>query len=131
MNGRLLLPGAILACVWSTPADAHHSSAATYDVSKNVRLEGKIVQILLRNPHSFLHIEVSDQDVGMQRWSLEWRSVGSLDQQGVKRDTLKIGDVVAITMNPSRTAGEHRGLLRALLRKSDGFGWKMNPNEIY
>ena len=131
MNGRMVRLAVILACVWNMPADAHHSSAATYDVNKSVRLEGKIVQILLRNPHSFLHIEAPDQDAGMQRWSLEWRSVGSLDQQGVKRDTLRLGDVVAITMNPSRTAGEHRGLLRALLRKSDGFGWNMNPNEIY
>jgi len=131
MKGRTLLLIAVMACVWTTRADAHHSSAATYDVSKEVQLEGKIVQILLRNPHSFLHIEAPDQDASMQRWSLEWRSIGSLDQQGVKRNTLKVEDVVVITMNPSRTASDHRGLLRSLIRKSDGFGWRMNPNEIY
>ena len=131
MKSRTLALFAVLACAWAMPAGAHHSIGATYDGNKEVQLEGKIVQILLRNPHSFLHIEAPDQDASVQRWSLEWRSVGSLGQQGVKRDTLKIGDVVVITMNPSRTAGDHRGVLRSLLRKSDGFGWRINPNEIF
>ena len=54
---------------------------------------------------------------------------GSLGQQGIKRDTLKIGDVVTITINPSRTPADHRGALKTLHRKSDGFGWGTNPGE--
>src|SRR5262249_11894129 len=130
MKRRMLLVVAVMACTWSMTAGAHHSSAATYDLNKDVQLEGKIVQILLRKPHSFLHIEAPGRDAAVQRWSLEWRSIGSLDQQGVKRDTLKVGDLVVITMNPSRTADDHRGVLKGLLRKSDGFGWRINPGEI-
>ena len=89
-------------------ASAHHSLAATY-LDKEVKLEGKILDLLLRNPHSFLQIEAPDENGMMQRWSLEWRSSGQLGQQGIKRDTLKVGDEVTITMNPSRTAGDHRG----------------------
>ena len=65
----------------------------------------------------------------VQRWSLEWRSSGQLGQQGIRRDTLKVGDEVTITMNPSRTPGDHRGALKTLHRKSDGFGWGTNPGE--
>lgn len=39
----------------SGTAYAHHSLAATY-LDKEVRLEGKILDLLLRNPHSFLQI---------------------------------------------------------------------------
>ena len=109
-------------------ASAHHSLAATY-LDKEVKLEGKILDLLLRNPHSFLQIEAPDENGMMQRWSLEWRSSGQLGQQGIKRDTLKVGDEVTITMNPSRTAGDHRGALKTLHRKSDGFGWGTNPGE--
>lgn len=109
-------------------ASAHHSLAATY-LDKEVKLDGKILDLLLRNPHSFLQIEAPDEDGVMQRWSLEWRSSGQLGQQGIKRDTLKVGDEVVITMNPSRTAGDHRGALKTLHRKSDGFGWGTNPGE--
>ena len=112
----------------SGTAYAHHSLAATY-LDKEVRLEGKILDLLLRNPHSFLQIEAADENGIMQRWSLEWRSSGQLGQQGIRRDTLKVGDEVTITINPSRTPGDHRGALKTLHRKSDGFGWGTNPGE--
>jgi hypothetical protein len=123
---RLVLAAALM---FGAMAHAHHSLAATYYPDKEVKLEGKIVEILLRNPHSFLQIEAPDESGVMQRWSLEWRSSGQLGQQGIKRDTLKIGDEVVITMNPSRTATDHRGALKTLHRKSDGFGWGTNPGE--
>ena len=112
----------------SGTAYAHHSLAATY-LDKEVRLEGKILDLLLRNPHSFLQIEATDENGIVQRWSLEWRSSGQLGQQGIRRDTLKVGDEVTITMNPSRTPGDHRGALKTLHRRSDGFGWGTNPGE--
>lgn len=122
----LLMAGAVLSAV---TAYAHHSLAATYYPEKEIKLEGKILDLLLRNPHSFLQIEAPDEKGVVQRWSLEWRSSGQLGQQGIKRDTLKVGDEVVITMNPSRTAGDHRGALKTLHRKSDGFGWGTNPGE--
>jgi hypothetical protein len=115
--------------VFSVSAWAHHSLAATYYPEKEVTLNGKISEILLRNPHSFLQVEAPDAEGVMQRWSLEWRSSGQLGQQGIKRDTLKIGDEVVLTMNPSRTVGDHRGALKTLHRKSDGFGWGTKPGE--
>ena len=110
-------------------AFAHHSLGATYDGNKTVTLEGKIVQLLLRNPHSFLQVEAPDDKGVMQRWSLEWPSAGALGQQNIKRDTLKAGEEVTITMNPSRTPADHRGALLTLHRKSDGFGWGTRPGE--
>jgi len=121
----LLMAAALL--IWT--ASAHHSLSATYLADKEVTLEGKIAEILLRNPHSFLQIDAPDDTGTMQRWSLEWRSSGQLGQAGIKRDTLKIGDEVTITMNPSRTAADHRGALKTLHRKSDGFGWGTRPGE--
>lgn len=108
---------------------AHHSLGATYEADKEIKMEGKIVQLLLRNPHSFLQIDVPDKDGTMQRWSLEWRSSGQLGQAGIKRDTLKAGDEVVITANPSRTKGDNRGALKTLHRTSDGFGWGARPGE--
>jgi hypothetical protein len=122
----LFVPTALLFCV---SLHAHHSLGATYDGDKEVKLEGKIVQFLLRNPHSFLHIEVPDANGEMQRWSLEWRSAGSLSQQGINAGTLKLGDVVIITASPSRTPADHRGVLKTLHRKSDGLGWGDRPGE--
>jgi hypothetical protein len=124
----LLLFAALL--LGTAAAWAHHSLGATYDGNKTITLDGKILQLLLRNPHSFLQVEALDEKGTMQRWSLEWRSAGSLGQQGIKRDTLKAGEEVVVTANPSRTPGDHRGALLTLHRKSDGFGWGTRPGEV-
>jgi len=129
MKQKLLSLMAAAMGLWlAVPAFGHHSLAATY-LDKEVKLDGKILDLLLRNPHSFLQIEAPDENGVMQRWSLEWRSSGQLGQAGIKRDTLKVGDEITITMNPSRTPGDHRGALKTLHRKSDGFGWGTNPGE--
>ena len=36
----------------SVPAGAHHSFGSTYQVEKEITLEGKVVQVSLRSPHS-------------------------------------------------------------------------------
>jgi len=111
-------------------ARAHHSLAATYDESKDATLDGRIVQFLLRNPHSYLHIEAPDANGEMQRWSLEWRGAGGLNRDGITRETLRVGDEVVVTIHPSRTVNDTRGVLNTLHRKSDGFGWGTQPGEI-
>ena len=123
----ILCAGLLLSAI---AAFAHHSLGATYDGNKTMQLDGKILQLLLRNPHSFLQVEAPDDKGVMQRWSLEWRSAGSLGQQNIKRDSLKAGEEVVITMNPSRTPADHRGALVTLHRKSDGFGWGTRPGEV-
>ena len=52
---------------------AHHSFGATYDTSKQVKIEGKLVQFVYRNPHSFVHIEAPDAEA----WSSGGPSSGA------------------------------------------------------
>ena len=129
MIRKLIYLAILSAFLLVTATYAHHSLAATYYTEKELKLDGKIAELLLRNPHSFLHVDAPDEKGVMQRWSLEWRSSGQLGQQGIKRDTLKVGDDVTVTLNPSRTLADHRGALKTLHRKSDGFGWGTNPGE--
>jgi hypothetical protein len=108
---------------------AHHSFAATYDESKTAKIEGKLVQFLFRNPHSFVHVMAPDENGQEQRWAIEWGGAGQLAGQGVTRETLKPGDVVVITGNPGRNAADHRIRMVTLRRPSDGFGWGTQPGQ--
>jgi len=116
-----LVIGAALSA--GTAVYAHHSYAATYDVSREVKLEGKLVQFVLRNPHSFVHIEAPDEKGVSQRWAVEWAGTAQLDNQGVKRESLKVGDAITIVARPSRVPGEYRALMVSLKRPLDGFTW--------
>ncbi len=130
MRGILVLFTSCLAALYTGGIAAHHSLGATYDMNRVVELEGEIAQFLFRNPHSYLHVEAPDANGVMQRWSLEWRDAGSLREQGMGRDVLKVGDKVAITMHPSRSTNDHRGALVTLYRESDGLGWGNREGEV-
>jgi len=113
-----------------TTASAHHSFGATYEISKEIKLEGKLVQVVYRNPHSFVHIEAPDANGVKQRWAIEWGGTAQLANQGVKRQTLNIGDEVIVTARPSRAPGEFRVLMVTLVRPADGFSWGRNPGQV-
>jgi hypothetical protein len=111
-------------------AYAHHSYAATYDVSNEIKLEGRLVQFVYRNPHSFVHVQAPDQNGVQQRWAVEWAGTGQLAEAGVQRDTLKVGDQVVIVGRPSRVHGEYRALMVRLTRPSDGFTWGGRAGQV-
>jgi hypothetical protein len=111
-------------------ASAHHSYAATYDTAKDVKLDGKLVQFVYRNPHTFVHVQAPDATGKMERWAVEWSGTSQLDRAGVTRDTLKIGDAVVVTIHPSRVAGDYRGLMVRLVRPSDGFNWGQSGDQV-
>lgn len=104
-------------------AFAHHSFAATYFEDKKVTIDGKLVQFLYRNPHSFLHVEAPDDKGQMQTWAIEWGAGGQLGRQGVTRETLKPGDHVIVVGNPGRNPDDHRMRMVSIERPSDGWKW--------
>ncbi len=116
--------------VISISAYAHHSQQATYDLNKKIEVKGKLVQFMFRNPHAFVTIEATDESGQPQKWSVEWAGAAQLGGQGVTRDSCKVGDVVTITGNPSRTAVDHRMHMLTIKRESDGFGWGTRPGEV-
>jgi uncharacterized protein DUF6152 len=119
----LAMAATLVTCITGTAAYAHHSYAATYDVTREVRLEGKLVQFVYRNPHSFVHVMAADDKGVQQRWAVEWSGTTQLGSQGVNRESLKVGDEVVIVGRPSRVPGEYRALMIKLKRTSDGFAW--------
>jgi len=114
---------AVAAAAVAATAAAHHSYGATYDLNKSVTLEGKLVQFVYRNPHSFVTLQAPDPGGTMQRWAVEWSGTGQLGGQGVTRETLRAGDQITIVGRPSRVSGEFRLLMVSLKRPSDGFSW--------
>jgi Family of unknown function (DUF6152) len=106
---------ALLLCA---QAWAHHSFASTYVPDKTVTVDGKVVEFLYRSPHSVVLVES-----GGVTWAGDWSSAGQLSRQGIDEDTLKPGDHVIATGNPSRNAADHRLRLQTLTRPSDGWKW--------
>ncbi|HEV8712270.1 MAG TPA: DUF6152 family protein [Candidatus Binatia bacterium] len=126
MKSKLVLLVLASAFLFGMTAYAHHSFASTYDLSKQVKLEGKLVQFLFRNPHSFVHVEAADG----QRWAIEWAGGAQLVGSSIDKNTLKVGDPVIISGNPTRTTGEHRLRMVNFKRTSDGLAWGNRQGEV-
>lgn len=126
----IALAAVIGAVIFVGQAYAHHSFTATYHDDQTQKIEGNVIQFLLRNPHSFLHVEAKDDKGVMQKWAIEWGGGVQLNSQGVTKNSLKAGDHVIITGNPSRNPEDHRLRMKTLLRPSDGFSWGGRSNEV-
>jgi len=120
MRNRLLLVSFGLA----VPLLAHHSISGTYYTDQQIKIEGKLVEFNLRNPHSFVELEGKDPKTGQPtRFSFEWGSVKRLERAGIAKETLKPGDWLVILGNPSRKAGDRTLHMMGAVRKGDGWKW--------
>lgn len=118
-----LLVGCALLLAVAGRAVAHHSFAATYQADDRIEIQGTVRELVWRNPHSFLRIDVTDEDGNMRTWSLEWTSANRLAGTNLTQTTLRPLDVVIATGSPARNPGSARMLLRQLRRPSDGWEW--------
>jgi hypothetical protein len=56
VKSKLFLLALVLAAAAANLTHAHHSFATSYFPDKTLTIDGKVVQFLFRNPHSFLDV---------------------------------------------------------------------------
>ena len=99
MQNRLLKvvvsAGVLLAA--ALPVAAHHSFSAEFDATKQVILDGKVVQMEWVNPHSWLTIDVPKPDGTVERWRVEGGSPSVLLRLGWNRNSLPPGTRIKVT----------------------------------
>ena len=114
----------------SAAAWAHHSFAATYDESMTIEIKGRIVVFQFRNPHSFVTVEVKEASGKTVRWGVEGPGSTQLANSNIQNDTLRYGDEVVVTGNPSRDPAELRLRMVNVRRTSDGANWGFTAGQF-
>ena len=110
--------GALIAALVLTaaPLVAHHSAAAAYDETKKVEAQGAVTKVLVRNPHSWVFLESTDDKGQKIEWQIE---MGGAPSMAWAKDGLPVGAVVKVAGHPSRAPGTH-GITGATFAKADG-----------
>ena len=103
--GALLLISAV-------PAFAHHSFAM-FDRTKETTIVGTVHEFQWTNPHSWIELDVANDNGSVDKWSIELNSPNNLSRQGRRSDSIKPGDKISVVIWPLRS-GEKGGLFISL-----------------
>lgn len=101
------------------PVVAHHAFAAVFDANKPIKLTGVVTKVEWQNPHAWFYVDVKDETGKVTNWGLELGSPNGLIRAGWTRNSLKVGDVVAVEGARARD-GSDIGNARVVILASTG-----------
>ena len=104
---------------------AHHS-AAMFDMSKTVTLQGTVKEFQYTNPHSWLQVLVASPDGKTVEWGFETEGPSTLLRVGIKLKTFQPGDKVTIVAHPMRDGRPAGAWVSAT--KADGTVYNLRPS---
>jgi hypothetical protein len=108
MTAALVASGVAIA---AQSVGAHHS-AAMFDDTKVLELQGVVKELQWTNPHIWVQVIVEDNGTKTE-WSVEGGSPNSLSRRGWRPTTFKPGDVVTVRLNPMKDGTPAGGFVGA------------------
>lgn len=124
MNKMLLALTLAATAALAGSALAHHS-AAMFDFSKTVTVQGTVKEFQYTNPHSWLQVVVVGPDGKSVEWGFETEGPSTLLRAGIKAKTFQPGDHVTVVANPMRDGRPAGSWISAT--KADGKVYNLRP----
>ena len=108
------LPAVVGLLMAATLASAHHSVQAEFDLNKPITMTGVVTKVEWINPHSYLYLDVKEDNGNVKHWAFEMAGPGALRRAGLSRADrggLKAGDTVTVNAVAAKD-GTDSGLIR-------------------
>jgi len=105
----LLTAVAAVTLLFTQSVPAHHSFAAAFDESKPLNLQGVVTKVELVNPHSWIWMDVTNDDGSVTNWGLEGGPPVNLFRNGLTRNSLPVGSEIKVFAYQAKS-GENKGV---------------------
>ena len=111
MRTKLAAAVVAFALLATVPLLAHHSFQSEYDSSKVLTLTGKMVNFEWVNPHSWIHVEVTNADGSKTVWKGETPPVNVLYRNGwtkpLVEEMVKNAETVTLKGQAAKDGSHH------------------------
>ena len=98
----------------TSPASAHHSFAP-FDLRAQKTVTGTVKQVDWTNPHTWVWVDVPNDQGGVDTWGFEGMSPNYLARRGWTKSTLKPGDRISVAFRPLRDGSKGGSFMSATL----------------
>jgi len=113
----------VLAALFCTVSMAHHAEAL-FDHSRTQSVAGTVMEYLWANPHTNIYLELTDTDGRSSVAVFEGGSAIAMRRAGWTRESLAVGDKLAVSFYPRRDLKSGGQLIAATLTDGRVLRWQ-------
>jgi hypothetical protein len=117
MVNRRLFFIAVGSVAFAALAFAHHSTSM-FNMGKPTTLEATVTSFEWTNPHTYLHVNITNAEGKPEEWVIEIHSTAIMLRRGYTKDYFKPGDKITVVGGTMKDGSHMMRLLRG--NKADG-----------
>ena len=92
----LTIAASVALTLAAAPLLAHHAFSAEFDADRPLQLHGTVTKTEWINPHSWIHIDVKDDDGTVQSWAIECGAPNALIRRGLNKNSIPAGTELVV-----------------------------------